>query len=252
MRLVGHSVVVCTSMHPPERTAVAPGKHVAPPGSARPRAMTMSSFTSLTLTPTPLVTFNVATPSRSLDAIGASGMFNVHLLAGDVAGAKVADWFSKPGESDNRVAEGSHKAGYFLHRLANGVGGAEAEADSSTSPSSSPSSSPSPSPSPSASSGDGYGFGFGYGFGQRNGEVEPPLLGGPGILYALRCKLFEEAPTRGLIKVRDHVIVVGEVVEIIPMTPRIGDQDTQACQDERYGLMYIDRRYRGLGVAIEP
>ncbi|KJZ77700.1 hypothetical protein HIM_02877 [Hirsutella minnesotensis 3608] len=55
MRLLASPVVVCTATH-----------------GSEPRAMTMSSFTSLTLTPTPLITFNVATPSRTLDAIASS------------------------------------------------------------------------------------------------------------------------------------------------------------------------------------
>ncbi|KAF4591913.1 heat shock protein 90 [Ophiocordyceps camponoti-floridani] len=50
--------------------------------------MTMSSLTSLSLSPTPLVTFNVATPSRTLDAMAGSGRFNMHILTGDTAGAE--------------------------------------------------------------------------------------------------------------------------------------------------------------------
>lgn len=80
MRLVTQPVVVCTSLHPGN-----------PP---QPHGLTVSSLTSLSLTPTPLLSFNLLKPSRSLDAIEASGRFNIHVLAGGKAGEAVADWFA--------------------------------------------------------------------------------------------------------------------------------------------------------------
>ncbi|PNY23373.1 Flavin reductase-like, FMN-binding protein, partial [Tolypocladium capitatum] len=165
MRLLANPVVVCTSTH-----------------CGVPRAMTMSSFTSLTLEPTPLVTFNVATPSRTLDAIAASRAFNIHVLAGDAAGAAVADHFTR-GNVDG-VFEG-------LATLNEEGGGA-------------------------------------------------PVLGGEGVLRVLRCRvLLEDGPEGGLVRVRDHVIVVGEVVEMIP-----------GRKTEEFGLAYADRRYRQVGDVI--
>lgn len=174
MRLVTHSVVVCTS--------------VSATGAAR--AMTMSSFNSLSLDP-PVVTFHVATPSRTLDAVTESGSFNIHILAGDVSGAKVADWFTR----------GNLKDGLWEGEALEGVGV------------------------------------------RINGEgtVEPPVLHGKGVMYVLRCKLFEEAYD-GVIKVRKHAIVLGEVVEILE-----GSAKEQQHSDERFGLVYADRRYRLLG-----
>lgn len=168
MRLLANPVVVCTSTH-----------------GGVPRAMTMSSFTSLTLSPAPLVTFNVATPSRTLDAIAASGSFNVHVLAGDAAGAAVADHFTR-GNVDG-VFEG-------LETLNEGRGGA-------------------------------------------------PVLGGEGVLRVLRCRVLQDGPEGGLVRVRDHVIVVGEVVEMIP-----------GSKTGEFGLAYADRKYRQVGdvIAIQP
>ncbi|KAG7055761.1 flavin reductase like domain-containing protein, partial [Colletotrichum scovillei] len=80
MRRVAHSVVVAT----------------ATDRAGRPRGMTMSSFVSLSMEPVPLVTFNVRTPSRTLDAIHESGgVFNVHVLAEGGEGARVADLFTR-------------------------------------------------------------------------------------------------------------------------------------------------------------
>lgn len=164
MRLLPHSVVVCTSTH-----------------GETPRAMTMSSFTSLTLSPTPLISFNVATPSRTLDAIIASRHFNIHVMSGDELGVEVADRFTK-GNTDD---------------VFNGI-----EYDT-------------------------------------NKTDGAPLLKAEGVMYALRCRLLPDEPTRGLMRVRDHVIVVGEVVELI-----------SGSRAKQFGLSYADRKYRQVGRVI--
>ncbi|KAJ6442188.1 oxidoreductase [Purpureocillium lavendulum] len=165
MRLLANPVVVCTSTH-----------------GATPRAMTMSSFTSLTLAPTPLVTFNVATPSRTLDAIAASGHFNIHVLAGDAAGAAVADHFTR-GNVD----------GVF-----DDLEGADVASVAGL-----------------------------------------PVLRGEGVLRVLRCRVLKDGPDGGLLRVRDHVIVVGEVVDMIP-----------GKKSDEFGLAYADRKYRLVGGVI--
>ncbi|KAM5356505.1 hypothetical protein ACJ41O_003151 [Fusarium nematophilum] len=170
MRLLPHSVVVTTSYQPEDG----------------PRAMTMSSFTSLTLSPTPLVTFNIATPSRTLDAIRASGAFNVHVLSGDERGARVADHFTR-----------GNVGGHALEGL--------------------------------------------EGLGHSGGEEEAPVLRGEGVMFALRCRVLGDAAEGGLVRVRDHVIVVGEVVEMV----RVEDGE------EEFGLVYADRRYRRVGGVLE-
>ena len=189
MRLLTHSVVVCTS------TATA-----GPSQRPTPRAMTMSSFTSLALSPTPVVSFNVATPSRTLDAIRASGCFNVHVLKGGVAGARVADWFTQGNDQGHKVFEELSSCGVEL------VGADSGEAAN-----------------------------------QKSG-LEPPVLKGVGVLYVIRCKLLDE-PSGGLIPVRDHVIVLGEVVEIIEASATKGIRGANDC----FGLIYADRRYRQPG-----
>ncbi|PHH60990.1 hypothetical protein CDD81_956 [Ophiocordyceps australis] len=165
MRLIAHSVVVCTSSHGPT-----------------PRAMTMSSFTSLTLRPTPLVTFNIAVPSRTFDAIASSGAFNIHVLTGDAAGATVAERFAR-----------GNDAGAF--ERADGV--------------------------------------------KLGGNNISPVLDGEGVLRVLKCKVFANGPNGGLVRVRDHVVVLGEVLEMIPVN-----------KAEGFGLTYADRKYRQMGNAI--
>lgn len=166
MRSVASPVVVCTSTDK--------GEH---------RAMTMSSFTSLTLTPTPLITFNVKTPSRTLEAISSSRQFNIHILSGDESGVRVADHFTRGN------VEGK------------GLWGLKFEA--------------------------------------VEGESMPPTLQEEGVMYVLRCKLFDETLGGGMVSVRDHVMVVGEVLEVAS-----GKGEHNGTE---FGLAYADRKYRGVG-----
>jgi flavin reductase (DIM6/NTAB) family NADH-FMN oxidoreductase RutF len=145
----------------------------------------MSSFTSLTLSPIPLVSFNIATPSRTLDAIVSSQEFNIHVLAGDASGAAVADHFTR-GNVDG-VFDTIERATYSIGE-----------------------------------------------------QGSAPLIRGQGVLRVLRCKLLRDGKTEGLVRVRDHVIVVGEVLEMIPV-----------AKVQEFGLAYADRRYRQVGSIIE-
>ena len=150
----------------------------------------MSSFTSLALSPTPLITFNIAVPSRTMDAISSSRHFNIHMLAGDEHGAATADRFTK----------GNAQVDHLLNDLKD-------------------------SKQPSDTVGR---------------TVAIPVLDGAGVVYVLRCRVWDGAPEKGLIPVRDHVIVVGEVLEMIP-------GEATADQKGLYGLAYVDRQYRKVG-----
>jgi len=194
MRLVSHSVVVCTSTSPAKS-----GPHHRP---RTPRAMTMSSFTSLALTPNPVVSFNIATPSRTFDAVEASRRFNIHVLADDISGACIADWLARGNAGGKKVFEGLAE-----ECECEAVDGASAD--------------------------------------------EPPVLRGAGVLYVLRCRLLDE-PSQGLVRVRDHVIVLGEVMEIIEGGVERTSQGKRRRENERFGLLYADRRYRQLGNCIMP
>ncbi|KAF8852766.1 hypothetical protein BDZ45DRAFT_97368 [Acephala macrosclerotiorum] len=70
------------------------------------RGMTLSSFTTLTLTPYPIIQFNIKAPSRTLDALMETRHFLVHILEATKAGAKVAAAFTK-GNATGPNAAGS-------------------------------------------------------------------------------------------------------------------------------------------------
>lgn len=186
MRFVAHPVVVCTSSLPAA---------TATSTKSTPRGMTMSSFTSLSLDPTPVVALNIATPSRTLDAIVASRNLNIHIVAGNAAGARLADWFTRGNAQGAAAFDGLPSGCECTVRASDDV---------------------------------------------AHG-ADPPLLVGRGVLHVLRCRLLDE-PSQGLVKVRDHVMVLGEVVHLVQ-----GYEASDQGQEELFGLIYADRKYRKLG-----
>ncbi|OQE15786.1 hypothetical protein PENFLA_c030G09196 [Penicillium flavigenum] len=84
MRRVPYPVAIITATDPsgPENTTSF-------------RGMTVSSFNTVTLTPDPVISFNVRRPSETLNALLASRRFLVHLLAPGPATATLARDFSK-------------------------------------------------------------------------------------------------------------------------------------------------------------
>ncbi|KAG4427930.1 hypothetical protein IFR05_016586 [Cadophora sp. M221] len=69
------------------------------------RGMTLSSFTSLSMGPEPLITFNIGFPSRTLSALTETRHFLIHVLKASVGGSHVADAFTK-GNAVHTISEG--------------------------------------------------------------------------------------------------------------------------------------------------
>ncbi|KAF7897054.1 hypothetical protein EAF00_005282 [Botryotinia globosa] len=103
MRHVPHSVVILATpnLHPKSGES-----------SIAAAAMTLSSFTTLTLSPEPIITFNIKRPSRTLDALKAlypagsasssaidnpDRWFHIHILECNTSGAQLANHFSRGG-----------------------------------------------------------------------------------------------------------------------------------------------------------
>lgn len=189
------------------------------------RGMTMSSLTCLGLSPSPIVSFNITHPSRTLDALRASRRFNIHILTDDIAGAAIADWMTR-GNS-----EGPEKVFKGLEAECGCVVSNQEELN------------------------------------MYRDDIEAPLLDGDGVLYIMRCRVLDK-PMQGFIPVRDHVIVLGEVEEIVEgLGVRRGAEEEEAnsldpvdldnsegrdIDPYQFGLVYADRRYRQLGSCIVP
>ncbi|KAI1377131.1 flavin reductase like domain-containing protein [Hypoxylon crocopeplum] len=232
MRQLPHPVVVITTL---ENT-----RELSEPEDMRsdqfprpiPRAMTVSSFTSLSIDPIPRVTFNVTLPSTTYSALVKRSGFNAHILSGDDHGARIADLFTRGNRpsADTETPKGRNEqdlgvlAG--LEKLGVQIVGREAwqreweqageyrhnvfAASKAGSP-------------------------------ITDVELPPsgtlPLLQGQGIMYVLKCEYRKlTPPVDG--DFDHHAIVMGEVMDIVP-----GESGNQGG----VALAYADRAYRRMG-----
>jgi flavin reductase (DIM6/NTAB) family NADH-FMN oxidoreductase RutF len=91
MRRIPHPVAIVTASSPPS----SPSTNTKP----TPRGMTVSSFNTVTLHPSPIITFNVRQPSETLEALQSSRRFLVHLLSPTASMARLARNFSRGNEN---------------------------------------------------------------------------------------------------------------------------------------------------------
>jgi flavin reductase (DIM6/NTAB) family NADH-FMN oxidoreductase RutF len=95
MRNIPHPVAVITAS---ENSSPAPSQDESKFEGCY--GVTVSSFSTVTLGPPPIITFNLRKPSRTLDAILAQGLFRVHTLAGTSAGRDTAHAFVRLEHAD--------------------------------------------------------------------------------------------------------------------------------------------------------
>lgn len=203
-------VVLTTSANPPGGNGAAkhsPEHHY--------RGMTLSSFTSLSLSP-PLITFNIRAPSRTLSALKQSGVFLIHLLEANREGATVADSFTK-GNSDGIEVGETFRSGGGSFQVENTILDLQENG----------------------------------GITSNNNGLGLPKLVGKGVKRVLACELHRQPPTieqgisDGFIEVGEHVLVVAKVVSILSE-----EKPEQAESNVNYGLSYVDGRYRAVGETI--
>ena len=218
MRMLPSSVAVVTT-----RSA-----KKGPNGRVFNRGMTVSSFTTLSLDP-PMISFNIkervkAGKSRTLEAIIETRRFLVHSLEANKKGVKIAEWFtSGKGEGDVKKGRSWVEGINFKRQVVRGSKGVQ--------------------------------------------PLYLPRLVGEGVKRVLAVEVWDGWPERvmedeeektmlgmapekrkhnnnGLLKVGDHVIVVGKVVGVFE------DEELKAInakkglgKTERYGLNYVDGSY---------
>ncbi|KAI8959284.1 flavin reductase like domain-containing protein [Daldinia sp. FL1419] len=233
MRQLPHPVVVITTL---ENTLSiddlkSVSKNEALPQPPIPRAMTVSSFTSLSVDPIPRVTFNVSLPSTTYQALRKCGRFNAHILSSDDHGARIADLFTRgnrPPTAEETAGDGESDLGVLagLESLGVQILGREkwqqewtrakhhkekvtsaSDADTNT----------------------------------LDVDIPPsgtlPILRGQGVMHVLKCEYRHLLPpVEG--DFDHHAIVIGEVLDIMPGE----SQDANSI-----ALAYADRAYRQMG-----
>ncbi|KAI1090767.1 flavin reductase like domain-containing protein [Rostrohypoxylon terebratum] len=242
MRQLPHPVVVITTLENTRNIAKVEellDEKIPPP---IPRAMTVSSFTSLSINPVPRVTFNITLPSTTYKALAKCGKFNAHILSGDNHGARIADLFTRGnrppattktlGEAgktpqnresnDLGVLEGLQSLGVRVlgrekwhkeWKLARDYGKKVKDTIKA----------------------GGY---------KKDVAIPPagtlPVLKGRGISHVLKCKYRHISPPIDD-DLDHHAIVIGEVMDVIPGDSRAEDG---------IALAYADRAYRQIGETL--
>lgn len=192
------------------------------------RGMTVSSFSTVTLHPEPIISFNVRRPSETLSALLSSRRFLVHLLAPGCATAALARDFSRGNRHhDTSVITGPDALFEYLpHSSLDG--GAEAEGGGGVLPLLRRKSSPAPASAP----------------GDSHSDPDPdPSRETP---FVLECTLYPNQ-----MEVYDHTIVLGRVVRTIAPQKQQQQEQQQSGDDTSLCLTYADTRFWGMGSEIK-
>jgi flavin reductase (DIM6/NTAB) family NADH-FMN oxidoreductase RutF len=170
-------------------------------------AVTLSSFTTVTLGPPTIVTFNLRKPSRTLDAIFNTEGFRIHIMSGTRWGKSIA----------STMVESQHGDALSRVRL-------ELELD----PQSAPHSNIENKPLQSSKHSEG----------ESSNIHLVPLITGPGILAQMECKVTKS------IDIGDHTVLFAEVLDLTETMAQ--DQKTGANHlpnHDRVALLYYEGDY---------
>ncbi|KAI0095937.1 flavin reductase like domain-containing protein [Daldinia grandis] len=232
MRQIPHPVVVITTLENAHSIAELRDRSEDQALPPVPRAMTVSSFTSLSVDPVPRVTFNVSLPSTTYQALMKCGKFNAHILSSDDHGVRIADLFTRGnrpsvaeettkdvGQPDLGVLAGLEKLGVQVlgrERWQQEWEQAREYREKVTS--------------------TGH-------VGAKNPGVDLPpsgtlpVLQGQGVMHVLKCEYRHlSPPIEG--DFDHHTIVIGEVLDII---------SGESKDENSIALAYADRAYRQIG-----
>lgn len=193
-------------------------------GGPIPRAMTISSFTSLSVDPRPTVMFSITLPSHTYSAIVSSHRFNIHVLADTQDGARIAKRLSQ-GHSRLDKQQSLPDCGKILRVAGRGFWRVDWRTHVTRK----------------------QAEGADYKPWTPIGRLSVPTIRDPGVLYTLRCvvrKQMHSGPkSTGIIKLdKTSAIIVGEVQEVVKMN---------GLSEDSIGLSYANRRYRCKEAGIE-
>ena len=107
LRTLTHPVVLITSAVRRDETPIDRGLKFS-------RGVTVSSFNTITLTPKPIISFNLRIPSRTWDALVDSNLLCVHILSASPEGAAVAHAFTQPYGRPSEPFERLSQNGAFI------------------------------------------------------------------------------------------------------------------------------------------
>ncbi|KAI5810817.1 flavin reductase like domain-containing protein [Pyronema omphalodes] len=95
MRSLPYPVIILTTPPIPSSSSSSPATTPTPPTPTIGHGITLSSLSCLSLSPYPLITFNIKTPSRTSLSLHATGKFTIHILSATPHSAFVAGLFAQ-------------------------------------------------------------------------------------------------------------------------------------------------------------
>ncbi|KLJ06190.1 hypothetical protein EMPG_10371 [Blastomyces silverae] len=228
MRRVPHPVAIITSTDPKSPTA-----------QTAFRGMTVSSFNTVTLYPETIVSFNVKLPSETFNAIVASSRFLVHLLAPTDATARLARDFSR-GNANVMLADERERFFKFVPMSGGDDGGWV------------PSSIAKGEPPRLALIGHAAEMQVGGKSSIRTGKegadassTTTPITTADYFPFIFECQYLPQS-----VKVGNHVIILGRVVNIIRQEAVGASDPAEAHSPEHLCLTYADTRFWKIGENI--
>ncbi|RAH87017.1 hypothetical protein BO86DRAFT_374960 [Aspergillus japonicus CBS 114.51] len=248
MRQVPYPVAIITSTDPHAHAHAHTSASASHPSPSPFRGMTVSSFNTVTLHPTPIISFNVRRPSETLTALQSSGRFLVHLLAPHARTAALARDFSR-GNRRLGISHGLHGT----TTATEGGGGEESsgpagyefaalpplavESDGHTSTNTEPEDVPPPPPPLPLLRRRKH---------QPTGRAHPRKEEVDDFPFVFECRLLPQS-----IQVQDHTIVVARVVRAITPQKDATTIDHRVQQDaQELCLTYADTRFWEMGREI--
>ncbi|KAL5000570.1 flavin reductase like domain-containing protein [Aspergillus recurvatus] len=232
MRRVPYPVAIITSTEPNPPITPMPSSPTdkTSPFTSRFRGMTVSSFNTVTLTPHPVISFNVRRPSETLHALLSSGRFLVHLLATDLATASLARDFAR-GNQNLALGEGMFEfVGVAPSPVSETETGTEAVGpkEGSSIP---------PLPMLRRREGrDAVSSASGAEFGSSG--LESSLFP-----FILECRVLPES----VVDVYDHTIVVGKIVRAITSPSTSSTSGSAEIPSEDLCLTYANTKFWEIG-----
>ncbi|KAL4738737.1 flavin reductase like domain-containing protein [Aspergillus similis] len=230
MRRIPYPVAIITSTDP-NPTAPSPIDKTSQ-FTSRFRGMTVSSFNTVTLTPHPVISFNVRRPSETLHALISSGRFLVHLLATDLATATLARDFAR-GNQNLALGEGMFEfVGVVPSTASDSETGTEAlgTKESPTIP---------PLPMLRRKGKDAT-------LSTSAAEIRSSRLEYSFFPFIFECRLLPES----VVDVYDHTIVVGKIVRAITSLNTSSTSDTAEITSEDLCLTYANTKFWEMGKEV--
>ncbi|PVH88985.1 hypothetical protein DL98DRAFT_508825 [Cadophora sp. DSE1049] len=235
MRVLPHPIVILTttaSSTPGVIDWSKPGSNEAPDPSLY-RGMTLSSFTSLSMSPQPLVTFNIGFPSRTLSALTENQHCLIHVLKANPKGKALADAFTKGNIVQTTIAEGEDESESCKK---DGEGNTQKSITAFDL---------------AAQTEENLKIRVHTIQRLRKADVHLPIIDSAAVKAVLQCRVLGggEREGGGLIRIGDHVLVIAKVMGIAEVADfKPGQFDArQGRMSHGNALCYVDGVYAAAG-----